>query len=455
MVAGLSGGSGKTLVSLSLLLEARRRGFAVRAFKKGPDYIDTAWLSWASCAGAHNLDTYLMGFERTLDSFTAHAINGGINLIEGNRGLFDGVDTKGSHSTAELAKLLEAPVVLVVNATKMTRTAAALVLGCQKLDESVRLIGVILNQVAGKRHEMVLRGAIESACGIPVLGAIPKVQGSEILPSRHLGLITPEEFTGAGALASQICALAGGRIDMDRLLETAHRSPHLCSAPVPVTRVQDTPDVKIGYVSDSAFTFYYSENLDALRAGGADLVPVSALRTAALPDDLDGLYIGGGYPETHAEALAGNTGFLRSLRHAACEGLPIYAECGGLMLLSRSLYWNGASYPMASALPFSVEVCNSPQGHAYVELQVDTLNAFYPRGLRIKGHEFHYSKIIADACPPATACAVLRGAGCYNGRDGIIFENVWASYAHVHAVATPEWARGFLSAARRFAKMTV
>lgn len=455
VVAGLSGESGKTLVSLGLLLAAGRRDIAVRAFKKGPDYIDTAWLAWASGAPARNLDTYLMGFDKAVASFTRNAVQGGFNLIEGNRGLYDGLDARGSHSTAELAKALCSPVVLVLNATKVTRTAAALVLGCQSLDPDVWIAGVILNQVSGKRHEQVLRDSIESACNIPVLGAVPRAGAAMLLPERHLGLVTPAEHPDSPALAANLLSLVSDHLDLDRLLEAASRAGCMFSGP---SAGQDAPrrtGLRIGYVQDSAFTFYYPENLDALRAAGAELVPISALSAAALPEELDGLYIGGGFPETHAKTLAANTTLLHSIRGAAREGLPIYAECGGLMLLSRGITWEGRRYPMVGALPFDVELCPRPQGHGYVELAVDTPNPFFPCGIRLKGHEFHYSRITFDGEPPPTACAVLRGAGCYKGRDGVIAGNVWASYTHLHALATPEWAQGFLKVAERFARSPV
>ena len=453
VIAGLSGESGKTLVSLALLLEARRRRVPVRAFKKGPDYIDAAWLAWASGAPARNLDTYLMGFESAAQSFIRNAVHGGWNVVEGNRGLYDGVDAQGSHSTGALAKMLYAPVVLVLNATKMTRTAAALVLGCQTLDPEVWIAAVILNQVAGRRHESILRDSIETSCSIPVLGAIPRGAGT-LLPSRHLGLVTPAEHPDSSELARSLLDLTRGHIDWDRLHEISCRAPRLMAPSLAEAGVTSAAGARIGYIKDEAFTFYYLENLDALRTAGAELVPFSALSSIALPEEIDGLYIGGGFPETHARKLAANTSLLGSIRHAAREGMPIYAECGGLMLLARGLVWQGARHEMAGVLPFDVEVCCSPQGHGYVELCVDTANVLFPRGLRLKGHEFHYSRLVFDEnCPPPTACAVLRGTGCFERRDGIVVDNVWASYTHLHATATPEWAPAFLAAALRFARV--
>jgi cobyrinic acid a,c-diamide synthase len=448
VVAGLSGESGKTLVSLALLLEARRRGIPAQAFKKGPDYIDSAWLQWASHKPARNLDTYLMGFARAVDSFASNAVPGGFNVVEGNRGLYDGADARGTHSTAELAKALQAMVVLVVNATKVTRTSAALVLGCQRLDPDVRIAGVVLNQVSGARHERIVREAIESVCGIPVLGVVPRAGASVLLPARHLGLVTPREHPDRGLLEQNLVDLVAGHLDFDRLMAIARQSPPLAMPPVPPREPPTGDGLTIGYLDDAAFTFYYPENLQALRAAGAELAAISSLTATSLPDRLDALYIGGGFPETHAGMLSRNSSFLASIRHAARAGLPIYAECGGLMLLSRALSWRGSRYEMAGVLDFDVEVCDVPQGHGYTELLVDTANPFFPIGTRLRGHEFHYSRIIQDGDTPSTACTVHRGMGCFPGRDAVVTANVWAAYTHLHALATPEWARAILSVAR-------
>ncbi|HEV2448147.1 MAG TPA: cobyrinate a,c-diamide synthase [Candidatus Sulfopaludibacter sp.] len=447
VIAGLSGGSGKTLASLALLLEARRREIPVRAFKKGPDYIDAAWLRWASGQPARNLDSYLMGFDAAAGSFARNGISAGLNVIEGNRGLYDGLDARGTHSTAALAKAIRAPVVLVIDATKVTRTAAALVLGCQKLDPELFIAGVILNRIAGTRHEALLRDAIESDCGVPVLGAIPRVPEGALVGMRHLGLVTPLEYAERGSLARNLIDRVVPRLDFDRLMEVARGAPPISAPAAPPLFASSASRVTAGYLTDSAFSFYYPENLEALQAAGAELAAISALTAAALPDNLDALYIGGGFPETHAEALARNAGFLSSVRQAAASGLPIYAECGGLMLLSRAIRWQGRKHSMAGVLPFEVEVCETPQGHGYAELLVDAANPFFPVGTRLRGHEFHYSRIAPDAAAPTTACAVLRGSGCFTGRDAVLERNVWAAYTHLHALASPAWAEGMLAAA--------
>ncbi len=450
LIAGMSGGSGKTLVALGLLLSLRRAGVPVRAFKKGPDYIDAAWLSWASAQPARNLDTYLMGADTILASFVGHGVAEGINIIEGARGLFDGFDVAGTHSSAVLAKHLKAPVALVVDATKVTRTAAALVLGCQKFDPELSVGGVILNNVNGRRHEQILRGAIESACSLPVLGAIPKAAMGKPLPERHLGLIPPEEHNDLEELARDLLHVVGGFIDLDALVAMARSAAPLEIAPHEGAPTPRSRNIKVGYLKDSAFSFYYPENLESLEEAGAELVPISALQASALPDDLNALYIGGGFPETHAVALSANRTFLRSLRRAAEEGMPVYAECGGLMLLSRALTWKGSRYEMADVFPFEVEVSETAQGHGYCELQVDKPNPFFPVGSMLRGHEFHYSRIVPQSDWPSTACEVRRGTGCFRGRDAAIIRNVWASYTHLHALATPQWAKGVADAARRF-----
>jgi cobyrinic acid a,c-diamide synthase len=450
LVAGLSGGSGKTLVSLGLLLLLKRAGYAVHAFKKGPDYIDPAWLSWASGHPARNLDTHLMGLPGVRASFQRHANSDGINLIEGNRGLFDGFDAMGSHSSAVLAETLDAPILLVVDATKMTRTAAALVLGCQRLDPLAAIRGVVLNNVNGKRHEQILRSAIEVECGIPVVGTLPRAAINS-LPERHLGLVPPQECGEIDQVERDLMRLVEGHFDLDQVAAIARHAAPLEVCKEKLAAIPDACGLKIGYLRDSAFSFYYPANLEELERAGAELVRISALDAPALPDDLHALYIGGGFPETHAQKLSANVCFLESLRDACSSGLPVYAECGGLMLLARSLTWNGTQYPMANVFPIDVELFGKPQGHGYSQLHVDAPNPFFPMGTILRGHEFHYSRIVSEPLAAVTACSVDRGAGCFAGRDFLIARNVMAGYTHLHATATPEWAAGLVNAARDFA----
>jgi cobyrinic acid a,c-diamide synthase len=461
----MSGGSGKTLVSLALLLALRRAGFQVRAFKKGPDYIDAAWLGWAASHPARNLDTYLMGQDTVRSSFirngfARNAITDGVNLIEGNRGLFDGFDAAGTHSSAALSHCLATPVLLVINAAKVTRTAAAFVAGCRALDPELPIRGIILNNVNGQRHEQILREAIESACAIPVVGTIRKAAVNP-LPERYLGLVPPQEHDATEQIQEDLLKLADG-FDLDAILSIARSAPALGTDP-PEVSISAVKDIKVGYLRDSAFSFYYPENLEQLEQGGAELIPISSLQSNALPEGLCALYIGGGFPEKYAEALSANRSFLESIRQAALGGLPIYAECGGLILLAQTLHWEGRAYPMAGVFSFDTQVCNTPQGHGYSELRVDAPNPFLPVGLVLRGHEFHYSRILLrdgdkdkdkdknKDKPVDTACAVVRGVGCFQKRDLVITRNVMAGYTHLHALATPEWAKAFLNAARGFA----
>lgn len=454
LVAGLRGGSGKTVASLGILLLLRRAGIPVRAFKKGPDYIDPAWLAWASGQPARNLDTWLMGADCVASSFQRNALHDGLNLIEGNRGLFDGFDAAGTHSSAVLAHTLAAPVILVLDAAKMTRTAAALVLGCQALDPALPIRGVILNNVANLRHEQVLRAAIESACSLPVVGALPRASRNPIA-ERHLGLIPPQEHQTVNQVEEFILNIARNHIDTDTLLRIARSAPPLPAASVAPPELPDGSGLRIGFIHDSAFTFYYPENLEELRRSGAELVPISALDSAALPENLHALYIGGGFPETHAQRLARNTGFLASLRNACAAGLPVYAECGGLMLLARSLIMRNNSFPMAGVFPVDVEVFPAPQGHGYSQLSIDVENPFFPAGTLLRGHEFHYSRIAPSHNSPPTAAQVLRGSGCLPGRDYLLAANVLAGYTHLHATATPQWASGVINAARNLPQKLV
>lgn len=448
LIAGSGGDSGKTLVTLGLIKVWRCKGINIIPFKKGPDYIDPAWLSLASGNETHNLDTWMMGNERVLRSFIKYANPKAINLIEGNRGLYDGVDAEGTHSSATLAKLLNVPVILILSVTKVTRTAAAFIIGMKLLDENVRIAGVILNRVGGSRHESIVRRAIESETGIPVIGAVPRIK-HDPLPGRHLGLITPAEYVEARRSIDIAGELIADTVDCDKLLRIAGDSEPLKDIAKESLKEEEVKgSYRIGYFCGSAFTFYYPENLEALKLSGCDLVEIDPIKATTLPD-IDGLYIGGGFPETHAALLADNRGFMQSVADAARKGLPIWAECGGLMFLSRHLKWQGRDYPMAGVLPIDVIVHERPQGHGYQEVEVDCDNPFFKVGTSIRGHEFHYSQVESSE-NLTTIFRVARGTGIGNKRDGIVVDNVVASYLHIHATATPEWGRGLVNAAVQF-----
>jgi len=451
IVAGLSGDSGKTVVSLSLLAALRKRGLTVSVFKKGPDYIDAAWLTRVAGSECCNLDTYLVEPDSVYRSFTTRAAGSDIGLIEGNRGLFDGLDASGTHSTAALSRLLRAPVVLVVNTVKATRTVAALVAGCMSFESDVRIGGIILNKVAGDRHERIIRDSIARVGDVPVLGALPRLgDDATLIPGRHLGLVPPDEFGSGSELQSRLLSLALEYLDVEGLLDLARSAPPLevprVASPEPVTG-----RARIGYFHDSVFTFYYPENLEALRTCGAELVPVSSVSAASLPA-IDALYIGGGFPETHAEQLAANHTLARAVRTAAEEGLPIYAECGGLIYLSRSLTWEGRRFKMAGVFPHDLVVHARPVGHGYVRVQTDADNPFFDVDQFIRGHEFHYSALVTDLRPGETCFRMLRGTGLGDGRDGLVFKNTLACYTHIHAHGVTNWASSLVARAHAYSQ---
>jgi cobyrinic acid a,c-diamide synthase len=449
LVAGLRGGSGKTIVSLGLLAAWRKQALRVAPFKKGPDYIDAAWLSLAADRPCRNLDLFLMSADAALGSFVSSVGESELAVIEGNRGLHDGMDAEGSYSTAELAKLLQSPVVLTVDCTKATRTIAAIVLGCQNLDPQVPIRGVILNRVASARHESVIREAVESACGLPVLGALPKI-AEEIFPERHLGLVPPQEHGQLAVAIERAARVAEEFLDLDAIRELARAAPPL-EPRIQRSEAQAGPqnEARIGVFRDEAFQFYYPENLEALERQGGTLIEVSPLRDAALPE-LDALYIGGGFPETLAPALAQNKEFRRSLSRSIEGGLPVYAECGGTVYLGERLLYEGNEYPMVGALPAVFAFQAKPQGHGYAALETVESNPFYNIGEALRGHEFHYTYMESPSEDLTFAFRVTRGHGFDGERDGICHRNVLACYTHVHALGTKSWAPGLAAAARMF-----
>jgi cobyrinic acid a,c-diamide synthase len=451
LLAALRGGAGKTTLTLGLLAAWRDQGRVLVPFKKGPDYIDPAWHSLAAGCPSHNLDPFLMEGDQILALVARYASQADALLIEGNRGLYDGLDAQGTYSTGELAKFLATPVVLVVDCTMTTRTTAAVVLGCQHFDPQVPIRGVILNQIARPRHEDIIRNAIEHYCGIPVLGAIPRLKCA-VFPERHMGLVPPQEHATASRAVATARDLALKYLDLEGLWQVACKAPPLPQAPpLPEQAAVRGKRVTIGIIRDSAFQFYYPENLEALEREGAVLVEISALEDPILPPDLDALYIGGGFPETHARTLTQNQSFRYSLKTAAQAGLPIYAECGGLMYLGETIQIQGEKFPMVGLFPYDFVMGKKPQGHGYTILEVVQENPFFSPGTILKGHEFHYSQISPDPGPQESlAFRVTRGEGLGGRRDGLVYRNVLATYTHLHAFGAPQWAPALVQRAREY-----
>lgn len=539
-ISALSGGGGKTLLSLGLARAFSRQGLAVQPFKKGPDYIDAAWLSLAAGRQASNLDPYFLPPAR-LRALFRHVMGRGrarLALLEGNRGLFDGMDVRGSCATAELARTLDCPVLLSLDCTKMTRTAAALVAGVRHFEPGLRLAGVVLNQVASARHEGILREAITTYTDVPVLGAIPRLRENP-LPERHMGLASlcgDELAPQAQEILEKLADVVRGHVDMERVLAIADDLPALpeepdfwdeaawsgegravssgggqpvaggadtvfaagtgtsCGEEAPpeaasVTSPRAVPSavpqtggeacggagalpgpvpcppagaggrpgpsaLRIGYVRDRALWFYYEENLEALRRAGAELVRLSLLDGAPWPE-LDGLYLGGGFPEDWARELSASPHLAR-LATLAGEGLPVYAECGGFMVLASALERDGQRWPMSGIFPVETRFCPRPQGLGYVRAEVVLPNPYFPQGTVLRGHEFHYSLCHEPADVSGRlehALRLCKGTGMGrdaggHGRDGLVRGRVWAAYCHIFAPAVPGWASRFVDLAR-------
>ncbi|HSH06151.1 MAG TPA: cobyrinate a,c-diamide synthase [Burkholderiales bacterium] len=447
--------SGKTTLCIGLAAALAARGEAVQPFKKGPDYIDPLWLGRAAGRACYTLDPYLCGADELRAEFAARMRGATLGLIEGNKGLYDGLDLHGSNSNAALAALLGAPVVLVIDARGMTRGIAPLILGFQAFDRAIRIAGVILNQLGGARHEAKLRAVIEHYTDVPVLGAVQHDVRMAI-DERHLGLVPENESTAAQARIDEIATRVAAQVDLERLRQVAGEAPAWPQAPAaaPGASAAAGPRVRIGIARDAAFGFYYPGDLEALHAAGAELVFFDALRDARLPP-LDALFLGGGFPETHMDALAANASMRAAVREAIESGLPAYAECGGLMYLARRIEWKGRSAAMAGAIEADIVVHERPVGRGYVHLRETGLGPWPARAAGeaalIRAHEFHYSSVENLAPGARFAYAVERGHGIDGRHDGLVHRNLVASYAHLRDVAAHRWTGRFVEFARRCA----
>lgn len=467
VIAALRGGSGKTIFSIGLIAALSNLKKRIAPFKKGPDYIDAGWLALAAGRSCYNLDTFLIDQSTILDSFHSHTSDADFSIIEGNRGLYDCINTDGETSTAELAKLLHYPVILCIDATKTTRTMAAVVSGIAAFDPDVKIGGVVLNRVAGPRHQNILTRSIEDHCGIPILGAVPKLK-TQRFPERHMGLVPTPEHAWAKDAIDAIGEVAEKHLDIDRIVAIAQKAAE--TDPLEITYNSEkktdihvdrplkveTADPKekpvVGVLKDAAFQFYYPENLAALEKEGAKIVYTSPLKKQTLPE-MDALYIGGGFPETHAEMLSENIAFKSAIKERAEEGMPIYAECGGLMYLGRALVLKGRSYAMAGVLPVVFGFSKRPQGHGYTIVTIEKENPYYEMGSEILGHEFHYSSVIDwEGTDDNLSFSMARGTGFWEGKDGVMHKNVLATYSHIHALGTPQWAKAMVRNAIGFKK---
>lgn len=455
VVAAVQGRSGKTTFTIGLQRALRERGLLLQGFKKGPDYIDPSWSTFASGIQCRNLDGVMMTREQILHSFITHTRDKDIAIVEGAMGIFDGLDWKGSNSTAELAYILNAPIVLVVNTTRITRSVAAIINGVVNFDPRIRIGGVVLNQVARPRHLNIMQKAIEEYCDVPLFGAIPKTREVEI-PDRHLGLVPAGERDALQTRIDGLAKLVADNVNLDAIMDLAKTAAPLTDPRPQHAKTVANDPVKIGIFRDRAFSFYYPENLEALQAEGAELVSINAM-TDSLPV-IDGLYIGGGFPEVFAAELESNTDLRRAVKRASAQGMPIYAECGGLMYLAREIVSENVHYQMAGVFDCSVEMEKRPVGLGYSFQHVMADNPFFTPGTRVVGHEFHHSRVHFPSNAPSAhyGFTTERGKGIAeeNGQlyDGLLSDRTLATYHHFHAVSDEIWARNFVSLAREFHK---
>ncbi|PLX78544.1 MAG: cobyrinic acid a,c-diamide synthase [Desulfuromonas sp.] len=441
VIAAPASGSGKTTVTLGLLAALRRRGIRVAPFKVGPDFIDPGHHAAACGRTSRNLDGWMCGEEAVRESYASGCHGAEVAIVEGVMGLFDGAcGDSDEGSTAEIARWLSGQVLLVVDARSQARSIAALVKGFVEFSPELEFAGVICNRVGSARHAELLRGALASTPGLPpLLGCLPRDE-QVALPERHLGLVTADE---GGGDYTALADLVEAHLDLDRLFEDRGQAWTLDNF---VQCPGLTPQVRIGVPRDKAFCFYYPENLELLAGAGAELVTFSPLAGDRLPAGLDGLYLGGGYPELYAEKLATNQGLLEDLRSTVAAGLPVYAECGGMLLLAEGI----DGYDMAGVLPGRARLLPKRKalGYRQVEFQADT--PLGPTGTTARGHEFHYSEL--DLPTSIRRCYQLtRKGGADLGREGFRLNNLLASYVHLHFGSNPLLADHFIQFCRSHA----
>jgi cobyrinic acid a,c-diamide synthase len=446
--------SGKTTLSIGLAAALRARGLTVQPFKKGPDYIDPLWLGRAAGRGCRNLDFFLSPHDEIKAQF-AHGHDADVCLVEGNKGLYDGLALDGSNSNAALARLLDLPVILVLDTRGQTRGIAPLILGYQAFEPDIRIAGVILNRLGGSRHEAKLRAVVEHYTDVPVLGAVHEDARLAVV-ERHLGLMPANEAAHAEQTIAAIAERVARQVDLERLLAITATNVPLAAPPAGVAPVQ--PGLRVAIARDAAFGFYYTDDLEALAAAGAELVPFDTLKDSRLPP-CDALFIGGGFPESFLDDLAANTSLRSDIRSAIENGLPTYAECGGLMYLAQSIAWHGKARPMVGVIPGDILMHEKPVGRGYVVIEPTqdhpwcrpaSADFCHP----LHAHEFHYSEIRGLPADTRYAYTVKRGHGIDGRHDGILRHNLLASYTHLRSTAGCNWPARFIQFARNCSTLT-
>ena len=451
--------SGKTTLSIGLMAALHGLGHKVYPFKKGPDYIDPMWLARASERPCYNLDFNTQDGAEIEQLFARCSSDDGISIIEGNKGLYDGVDLYGSDSNAALAKRIDAPVILVLDASGITRGIAPLVLGYQAFDREVNIAGVILNKVGSARVEDKLRSVLEEYTDVPVLGAVGRDDALSVR-ERHLGLTPPEEFGELDAIIDRLRIKVEASVDLGAVVAVAGDASPLNIEPPAPEIVSSEERVRIGVARDAAFGFYYRDDLQALEQAGAELVFFNALEDKQLPD-VDGLFMGGGFPETQMAELSVNKSLMADIAKAAKQGMPIYAECGGLMYLTRSITWGETRFDMVGVIEADTVMHAKPQGRGLVILERTQNHPWLFAGdevaepkpgadglAALAAHEFHYAGLENISSDLNYAYRVLRGSGIDGAYDGIVVNNVLANFAHLRQTSRLKWASEYVAFVR-------
>jgi cobyrinic acid a,c-diamide synthase len=448
LIAGTASGTGKTTITLAIEAALCGRGIVVQPFKCGPDYLDTTHHTAICGRKCRNLDTVMLSVEENADSLHRASLGAGIAVAEGMMGLFDGLSGSSDHgSSAEIAKILNFPVILVMDASSCSRSIAATLLGFSTFAKGVKIAGVILNRVAGEGHFQMLADAIKGTLDIPILGWVPR-NGAWTIPERHLGLHEASEQDWTESKLTSLAHFAEKHLDIDRIIELASEVDPLGASPKSEALIRTTAAqiVRIGVARDEAFGFYYEDNFDLLKDYGAEVTEFSPLHDKHLPEDFDALYIGGGYPELHAAKLRENHSMIADVQQFCRSGRPVYAECGGMMFLSNGIITNGVSYPMAGVLPLSIEMSSKLVKFGYVKVQFNRDCILGPAHTEATGHSFHYSTIkSATETDMAYTLEYLR-AGRIE-QEGFSVGNVLASYVHLHFRSNHRLAKHLIGAA--------
>jgi cobyrinic acid a,c-diamide synthase len=448
VIAGTHSGCGKTTVSLGLMAAMVARGLRVAPFKVGPDFIDPGHHARAAQTASRNLDGWMLPREYNHRTFRHAAAVADIAVVEGVMGLFDGYDgSTEAGSTAQMAKWLALPVVLVVDARSMARSAAALVQGFENFDPQVQFAGVVFNNLGSFRHLEYLRQALSGAVKMPCLGGLLRNDAIAI-PERHLGLVTREDHPLGDEHLRQLAQIIDQCLDVERLLKDLAARDAAHPQPEPT---QAVPAVRIGLARDPAFCFYYQDNLEMLEAHGAQLIPFSPVADESLPLDLDGLYLGGGYPELHAEALSGNAAMRAQIRQSSACGMPIYAECGGFMYLCNRLVDHaGRGFRMAGCFPFATRMLPKLRALGYREIRLTRDTVIGRQGLSLRGHEFHYSELVPETVSCGTAYRISGRGGEQRPDEGYWVGRTLGSYIHLHFGSEPRAAQHFIDSCRAY-----